>query len=138
MPRTEHPLQDLASYKKEVLAGDADYNLVTVTMSEKSVSLKEAVEDISALCAEVLKDFLLIKEDIIQHQNGMPSWGERIDEHIAMYIEGLGRPRACHAKSSRILTSIQDSGSEASMNGTSSQRGSHCPQTFPRCSSKGG
>ena len=127
MPRTEYPLKDLASYKKEVLAGDAAYNLVTVTMSEKSIRLEEAVEGIATLCGEVLKDFLLTKEDILQHQNGMPSYGEVIDEHVAMYIEGLGRPHACDASSSRTLTSFQDSGSEALMNGTLSQRGSHLP-----------
>ena len=34
--------------------------------------------------------FLATMEDVLQHKNGIPSWGKSVDEHVALYVDGLG------------------------------------------------
>ena len=82
--------KDLASYKKEVLAGDADYNLITVLTSTDGIDLASAVHKCSLIHDELVRNFLETKDDVLQHMNGVPAWGQKIDTQIAAYVDGLG------------------------------------------------
>ncbi|KAJ7811924.1 terpenoid synthase [Mycena olivaceomarginata] len=79
----EHPRHhiDMVSYKKEVLTNSADYN----------ITLRGAIKWISHRNDELVGRFLETKEDILNHRNGVPSWGEDIDIQVAKYIDGLGQ-----------------------------------------------
>ena len=85
--------QDLVSYKKEYLAGDTSYNIVTAVMQDKGMTLGEAVQWIASYHAEIAGNFLRVREEVLQHTSGIPSWGERIDAQVEKYIDGLGQSR---------------------------------------------
>ncbi|KAF7984104.1 hypothetical protein HWV62_16714 [Athelia sp. TMB] len=81
---------DMYSYKKELLSGDADYNMVTVVMVNEKTDLAGAIQWISNAHDELVDRFLKTREDVLNHQNGVPSWGKDIDHQVAAYIDGLG------------------------------------------------
>ena len=83
--------QDLVSYKKEYLAGDTSYNIITAVMQEKGMALGDAIQWIASYRAEIADNFLKVREDVLQHANGIPSWGEKIDAQVEKYIDGLGK-----------------------------------------------
>ena len=79
------------SYRKEYLADDAGYNLVSVVMAEKGVELVGAIEQATMFHAQISDNFLKVREDVVHHTNGIPSWGDSVDAQVARYIDGLGR-----------------------------------------------
>lgn len=81
---------DMCSYRKEVLANDADYNAVTVVMHNYGTNLSGAMEWISDLHDEIVEHFLLLSHQVIRHE-GFPSFGPEIDDQLARYIDGLGQ-----------------------------------------------
>ncbi|KAJ7910913.1 terpenoid synthase [Mycena leptocephala] len=81
---------DLVSYKKEVLANSADYNILTIIMVNNQTDLVGAVQWVSDRHDELVEHFLAAKDDILNHRNGVPSWGEAIDLQVERYIHGLG------------------------------------------------
>jgi hypothetical protein len=78
------------SYKKEVLNNEADYNIVTVVMNNNNTDLSGAMQWISDRYEALAAQFLATRQDVLNHQNGVPSWGEDIDRQVAAYIDGLG------------------------------------------------
>lgn len=80
----------MCSYKKEVLANDADYNAVTVVMKNNKTDVAGAIQWISDRHDEVVDSFLKVRDDVLNKRNGIPSWGEDIDRQVALYIDGLG------------------------------------------------
>lgn len=83
----------MVSYKKEVLTNSADYNIVTIITSNCQTDIAGAIKWISHRNDELVGRFLETKEDILNHRNGVPSWGEDIDIQVAKYIDGLGKLR---------------------------------------------
>ena len=84
-------VQDMASYRKEFLDADADYNIVTVVMHEKKTDLANALLWISEFHDELAASFLATMDDVLQHTNGVPSWGSEMDTQVALFIDGLGQ-----------------------------------------------
>ena len=82
--------QDMVSYKKELAAGDTSYNLITVIMAERKTGVQGAVDVIAAMCEKTRKNFLAVAEDVLQHKNGIPSWGAEMDRQVALYVDALG------------------------------------------------
>lgn len=80
----------MCSYRKEVLTNDADYNVVTVVMTRNGMDLTGAVQWISKRHDEIVANFLKTREDVLYHRNGVPSWGEEVDQKVYAYIDGLG------------------------------------------------
>jgi len=78
--------QDLFSYRKEVLSDDCDYNAVTVVMKHLSLDLDAAIQWISDYHDNCLAEFDVIFEEVINHQNGFPSWGGDSDRQLVEYI----------------------------------------------------
>ena len=78
------------SYKKEFLDGDAAYNIVTVVMVNNETDFAGAMRWISDHHDEVVASFLKTREDVLNHSDGIPSWGQDIDKQVALYIDGLG------------------------------------------------
>ena len=89
--------QDLVSYKKEVEAGDASYNLITVIMAKEKTDLQGAVDAIGAMCERACKNFVATAEDVLQHKNGIPSWGAEIDRQVSLFVDALGTLCYIHA-----------------------------------------
>ena len=83
-------IQDLASYRKEYLAGDIGYNIVAVVMAEKRLQLQDAIDWVAGYHADIAARFLRVRENVLQRTNGVPSWGYRTDTQVAVLIEGLG------------------------------------------------
>ncbi|KAJ6465141.1 terpenoid synthase [Mycena vulgaris] len=87
----EHPAIDMCSYKKEVLRNDADYNAVTVIMVNDNTDVAGGIQWISDLHDELVEHFLAVRDDVLHHSNGVPSWGKTIDAQIERCIDGLGQ-----------------------------------------------
>jgi hypothetical protein len=82
-------MQDLCSYKKEVLADDADYNAVTVIMNNNGTDVAGAVQFISDTHDGLVERCLRLCDDILA-KRGFPSFGEDLDCQIAVYVDGIG------------------------------------------------
>ena len=88
-------MKDLCSYKREFLSGDADYNAVTVAMTQLGTDLTGAVQWVSNLHDEIADKFLKTLADVEAHRNGIPSWGAEMDSAVLAYINGLGTHLIC-------------------------------------------
>ena len=80
----------MCSYRKEVLANDVDYNAVTVVMYNNNVDVDGAIQWISDRHDDIVESFMKTRDDVLNHKNGFPSWGENIDRQLALYVDGLG------------------------------------------------
>lgn len=78
------------SYKKEVIANDMNYNIITVLMAAHKTDLEGALNELSSTHDMLADNFLRTREDVLRHRNGLQSWGKEIDDHVALYIDGLG------------------------------------------------
>jgi hypothetical protein len=78
------------SYKKEVLNNEADYNIVTLVMVNNNTNLAGAMQWISERYNIIVSQFLATRQNVLNHQNEVPSWGPEIDRQVAAYIDGLG------------------------------------------------
>nr|BBH51498.1 putative sesquiterpene synthase [Clitopilus sp.] len=81
---------DMCSYKKEIIADDANYNAVTVVMHNHNTNVDGGIQWISDYHDTIVDHFLRLREDVRLKQNGFPSWGARIDREVEAYVEGLG------------------------------------------------
>ncbi|KAF7374243.1 Terpene cyclase [Mycena sanguinolenta] len=80
---------DLVSYKKEVLAKSAEFNLLTILTVNYHKDLAGAVQWVSDRNDEAVERFLAIRDDVHHRRNGVPSWGEDIDMQLDKYINGM-------------------------------------------------
>uniref|UniRef100_A0A8H7Y3N7 Terpene synthase n=1 Tax=Psilocybe cubensis TaxID=181762 RepID=A0A8H7Y3N7_PSICU len=80
---------DIASYKKEFLADDADYNAVTVVMHHHNVNVQDAVNWICDIHQEIANNFLKLRDEVKMKVN-FPDFGEEINHQIEAYVDGLG------------------------------------------------
>ncbi|KAJ6549913.1 hypothetical protein B0H19DRAFT_951632, partial [Mycena capillaripes] len=78
------------SYKKEVLSGNRAYNAVTVIMRANLTDVMGGMQWISDRHDEVAQNFLATRDDVLHHKNGVPSWGEHMDEQVEKYVDALG------------------------------------------------
>ena len=39
---------------------------------------------------EIVADFLATMKDVLEHRNGVVSWGKAVDEQVALFIHGIG------------------------------------------------
>ncbi|KAF7795903.1 hypothetical protein EIP86_007070 [Pleurotus ostreatoroseus] len=81
---------DLCSYKREFLSGNADYNAVTIAKTQLGMDLTDAVQWVSDLYDEIAHKFLQTMADVEAHKSGIPSWGAEMDSAVLAYINGLG------------------------------------------------
>lgn len=75
---------------KEILHDDADYNAVTVVMTNNKTDLPGAIQWISDRHDDVVDNFMRVRDDVLNKKNGFPSYGEDLDRQIALYVDGLG------------------------------------------------
>lgn len=59
-------------------------------MANNQRSLDGALCWLSDRHDQLLAKFMETKDNILQHKNGVPSWGEDIDYQVATYIDGIG------------------------------------------------
>ena len=59
-------------------------------MSQQGTSLDGALQTITAMGEERLENFLATRKDILQRENGVPSWGAKVDRDIDRFIDGVG------------------------------------------------
>ncbi|KAJ6475658.1 terpenoid synthase [Mycena vulgaris] len=81
---------DMCSYKKEVISNDADYNAVTMIMVNNNTDVAGGIQWISDRHDEIVENFLAVRDDVLHHHNGVPSWGKIIDAQVEKYIDGRG------------------------------------------------
>ena len=79
------------SFRKEALDNAADYNIMTVVMVNNKTDFPGASQWVSDRYNGLIEEFIKIREDVIHHKNGFPSWGETADEQVQAYIDGLGK-----------------------------------------------
>jgi hypothetical protein len=81
--------QDLVSYKKEFLADDADYNIITVVQEHLGGDLESVVQWVLNYYEQNVDKFLAVREKVLK-KDGFESFGPRIDREVADYVDGLG------------------------------------------------
>ena len=59
-------------------------------MANNKLELAEALLWVSNQHDQQLANFMETKNNVLEHKNGVPSWGEDIDCQVATYIDGLG------------------------------------------------
>ncbi|KAM5530862.1 hypothetical protein V8D89_010431 [Ganoderma adspersum] len=72
---------DLFSYKVEQARGDT-HNMVQVVMRRHNLSLQAAIDYVGDLTNSSILRFE-------QDRRNLPSWGEKIDRDVALYVQGL-------------------------------------------------
>ena len=72
-------------------------------MATDGIDLPSAVHKCSLIHDELVRSFLETRDDVLQHMNGVPSWGEGIDTQVAAYVDGLGA--CCLDSGDEALTS---------------------------------
>ena len=77
------------SYKKEVIADDADYNAITVIMKNHNTNVEGAIDWIVNTHKSLSESFLKTRDDVL-NKRGFPSLGEDLERQIKMYIDGIG------------------------------------------------
>ncbi len=73
--------QDLFSYKVEQARGDT-HNMVQVVMRRHNLPLQAAIDYVGDLTNSSILRFE-------QDRQKLPSWGEKIDRDVALYVQGL-------------------------------------------------
>jgi hypothetical protein len=79
----------MASYKKEVLANDANYNSITIMQKHLGNDLQTTLKWLVDHYDKKIDNFLAVREKVLK-KDGFPVYGPRIDREVADYIEGLG------------------------------------------------
>jgi hypothetical protein len=69
------------SYNRERAKGHT-CNIVVVVMNEKGLDLQSAVDFVGDLCKKSIDRF-------IEDRKNIPSWGDKIDRDVAVYVDGL-------------------------------------------------
>ena len=73
--------QELFSYNVEQSRGDT-HNMICVFMINDGLSLQQAVDRIGEMCKRTIDTF-------VENQARVPSWGDRIDRDVELYVNGL-------------------------------------------------
>jgi hypothetical protein len=73
--------QDLFSYNVEQARGDT-HNMICVFMMNDGLDLQQAVDRVGEMCKQTIDTF-------IENQARVPSWGDRLDKDVKMYVNGL-------------------------------------------------
>lgn len=84
------PLQDMYSYRKEVLSNDCDYNAVTVVIKHLNTDLAGAIQWISDYHDRSVESFMRARDAIIKRTDGTSQWSEQDCKQVLRYIDGLG------------------------------------------------
>jgi hypothetical protein len=109
------------SYKKEVLSGNTAYNVVTIIMRANLTDVSGGTQWISDRHYEVAQHFLATRDDVLNHRNGVPSWGKDIDEQVEKYVDALGISASFYDLSV-ASDNLQVNGFAVMTNGTSVRR----------------
>ncbi|KAI9460024.1 isoprenoid synthase domain-containing protein [Russula earlei] len=72
---------DLFSYNVEQSRGDT-HNMVCVFMIHDGLGLQQAVDRIGEMCKQTIDAF-------VRNRERVPSWGDRVDEDVKLYVNGL-------------------------------------------------
>ena len=59
-------------------------------MANNNTDLPGATQWVSDRFNRLVEEFLKTTEDVIQHSDDFPSWGEDIDRQVEAYIDMLG------------------------------------------------
>jgi hypothetical protein len=82
--------QDMCSYKKEILAGSADYNAVTVVMHNDKTDVAGAMQWVSDRHDELVEHFLRLRGEVYDKVD-FPSFGDELGRQIEAYVDGIGQ-----------------------------------------------
>ncbi|KAJ6555586.1 terpenoid synthase [Mycena vulgaris] len=74
---------DLCSYNVEQARGDDEHNLVTIVMHQYHMNAQQAMNWISDLHDDIVKEFL-------DAWDSLPTFGGPVDREIRTYVDGLG------------------------------------------------
>jgi hypothetical protein len=77
-------LKDMHSYRYERSRRLAGHNIITVIMEEYHLDLQQALYWLSGYASKTIFNFLT-------SMHTLPSWGEKIDEAITIYIDRVVR-----------------------------------------------
>ena len=77
-------LKDMHSYRLERSRGLEGHNIITAIMAECRLDLQQALFWLSGYASKTISNFLT-------NSCALPSWGQKTDEAIRMYIDLVGR-----------------------------------------------
>ena len=84
-------MKDMHSYWLERSRGLEKHNIITAIMEEYHLDLQQALYWLSGYASKITSDFLA-------NVHALPSWGEKIDRAVMLYIDRVGRGiRGCDA-----------------------------------------
>ena len=76
-------MKDIHSYDFERSRGLDGHNIVTVVMEEYHLDLQQTLYWLSGYISRTISNFL-------SNRCGLPSWGEKIDKAVSVYIDLVG------------------------------------------------
>lgn len=59
-------------------------------MKNEKTDVAGGIQWISDRHDAIVDSFLAVRDDVLNHRNGVPSWGKDIDAQVEKYIDGLG------------------------------------------------
>ncbi|KIY68713.1 terpenoid synthase [Cylindrobasidium torrendii FP15055 ss-10] len=80
---------DTCSYRKEVLANDCDYNMVTVIITHLDTDLPGAIQWISDYQDRSVQSFMRARQAIMERTEGTSQWSDEHHKQVLRYIDGL-------------------------------------------------
>ena len=88
---THRMLKDMHSYRLERSRGLDGHNIITAIMEEYHLDLQQAFYWVSGFVSKTIFNFL-------SNIHALPSWGEKIDRAVVVYIDRVARSvRGCDA-----------------------------------------
>ncbi|KAJ6522663.1 isoprenoid synthase domain-containing protein [Mycena vulgaris] len=72
---------DLFSYNVERSRGDT-HNMIVVAMHHHNLDLFSAAEFVGDMCRQAIEKFNVLRKEV-------PSWGGKVDQDVAQYVQGL-------------------------------------------------
>ena len=72
------------SYRLERSRGLEGHNIITAIMEEYHLDLQQALYWLSGYASKTISDFLA-------NRDALPSWGEKVDQAVTMYIDLVAR-----------------------------------------------
>ena len=76
-------LKDMHSYGVECSCGLDQHNIITLIMEKYHLNLQQALYWLSGYISKTVSNFL-------SNSCGLPSWGEKIDKAVSVYINWVG------------------------------------------------
>jgi hypothetical protein len=77
-------LKDMHSYRLELSRGLEVHNIITAILEEYHLDLQQALYWLSGYASKTISNFL-------NNIRALPSWGERIDQAVMVYIDRVAR-----------------------------------------------